>query len=104
MILLTTEVTRPSPLAGSLKQKFGGLLRTDLCLYTELHLLLAQYEFRLSSRRFLQELFEDVMFEDVSRAPRNAARTLKRDGNAPGRREHSKRRYHQPGCTYCCQD
>ncbi|XP_043216841.1 rapamycin-insensitive companion of mTOR-like [Amphibalanus amphitrite] len=49
----------------SLKQKFGSLLRTDLCLYTEIHLLLSHYDFRLASRRFLQELFEDVMFEDV---------------------------------------
>ena len=63
-------MTRPPPVcvSDSLKQKFAGLLRTDLCLYTEIHLLLAQYSFRLTSRRFLQELFEDVMFEDVSRS------------------------------------
>ena len=35
----------------------------DLCFYSEVCQLMSQFSFRLSSRRFLQELFMDVNFE-----------------------------------------
>ena len=38
---------------------------TDLCLYSEVCLLLSEYSFRLFSRRFLQELFMDVDYSEL---------------------------------------
>ena len=35
----------------------------DLCFYSEVCQLMAHFSFRLSSRRFIQELFMDVSFE-----------------------------------------
>ena len=37
----------------------------DLCLYSEICLILAEYSFRLFSRRFVHELFMDVNFKDL---------------------------------------
>lgn len=38
----------------------------DICLYSEVSYLLAHCTFRLPSRRFIQELFQDVQFLQVS--------------------------------------
>ncbi|CAN8003661.1 unnamed protein product [Ixodes hexagonus] len=46
----------------SLKQKYPKAFQ-DVCLYSEVCLLMARYRFRLSARTFLQELFLDIGFE-----------------------------------------
>ena len=51
-----------------MKQKSPDIF-TDLCLYSEVCLLLSEYSFRLFSRRFLQELFMDVDFEELYAEP-----------------------------------
>ena len=48
----------------SLKQKFPNAFQ-DLCLYSEICHLMASYKFRLSARRFIQELFMDLTFTEV---------------------------------------
>lgn len=49
----------------NLKQKYPEQFQ-DICLYSEVSIQLASYNFRLPSRRFLQELFLDLNFEPVS--------------------------------------
>lgn len=49
-----------------MKQKFPAAFQ-DLCLYSEVCLLLNNYSFRLTSRRFVQELFQDLNFDEASR-------------------------------------
>ncbi|XP_064476967.1 rapamycin-insensitive companion of mTOR-like [Ornithodoros turicata] len=49
----------------SLKQKYPAAFR-DMCLYSEMCLLMAHYRFRLSSRTFIQELFLDLDFEQFN--------------------------------------
>ena len=44
---------------NSLKQRFPSGFQ-DICLYSELCLQLAEYNFRLSARKFLQEIFQDI--------------------------------------------
>ena len=39
----------------------------DICLYSEVSHLLSHCTFRLPCRRFIQELFQDVQFLQVSR-------------------------------------
>ena len=41
----------------------------DLCLFSEICLILAEYSFRLFSRRFIQELFMDVNYDDLGVEP-----------------------------------
>ncbi|XP_035210908.1 rapamycin-insensitive companion of mTOR-like isoform X2 [Stegodyphus dumicola] len=48
----------------NLKQKFPNAFQ-DICLYSEICFYMANYNFRLSARRFLQELFLDVTFEQL---------------------------------------
>lgn len=48
----------------SLKQRFPHGFQ-DICLYSEVCLQMAAYNFRLPSRRFLQELFLDLNFDQV---------------------------------------
>lgn len=47
-----------------LKQKFPSAFK-DICLYTELCAILSRYNVRLPIRRFIQELFLDITFEEV---------------------------------------
>ena len=47
----------------SLKQKFPKAFQ-DLCFYSEVSYLLGACSFRLTARRFIQELFEEM---DVSK-------------------------------------
>lgn len=47
-----------------MKQKFPKTYQ-DICLYSEVCHTLANYNYRLPSRRFIQELFQDVNFEQV---------------------------------------
>lgn len=49
-----------------LKQKFPSAFQ-DLCLYTELSVVMSKYNLRLLLRRFLQELFLDNTFTAVSK-------------------------------------
>ena len=53
-----------TPYIFRLKQKHPQIF-TDLCLYSEVCLLLSEYSFRLFSRRFLQELFMDIDFSEL---------------------------------------
>ena len=43
----------------------------DLCFYSEVCQLMCHFSFRLSSRRFLQELFMDVNFEILAEDARS---------------------------------
>ena len=54
--------------ASRLKQKFPSAFQ-DVCLYSEVCSLLANYTFRLTSRRFIQEMFMDVNFDQVKAHP-----------------------------------
>uniref|UniRef100_A0A8C1AP12 RPTOR independent companion of MTOR, complex 2 a n=1 Tax=Cyprinus carpio carpio TaxID=630221 RepID=A0A8C1AP12_CYPCA len=45
----------------TIKEKFAFTF-DDICLYSEVSFLLASCRFRLASRRFIQELFQDVQF------------------------------------------
>nr|XP_020511696.1 rapamycin-insensitive companion of mTOR-like [Labrus bergylta] len=45
----------------AIKEKFPSAF-DDVCLYSEVSFLLARCSFRLTSRRFIQELFQDVPF------------------------------------------
>ncbi|KAL0194089.1 hypothetical protein M9458_012385, partial [Cirrhinus mrigala] len=45
----------------TIKEKFPFTF-DDICLYSEVSFLLANCMFRLASRRFIQELFQDVQF------------------------------------------
>lgn len=47
-----------------IKEKFSYAF-DDICLYSEVSHLLAHCTFRLTSRRFIQELFQDVQFMPV---------------------------------------
>lgn len=47
-----------------IKEKFPYAF-DDICLYSEVSHLLAHCMFRLASRRFIQELFQDVQFIPV---------------------------------------
>lgn len=47
-----------------IKEKFPYAF-DDICLYSEVSYLLAHCMFRLPSRRFIQELFQDVPFIPV---------------------------------------
>lgn len=51
---------------GRIKEKFPYAF-DDICLYSEVSYLLAHCMFRLPSRRFIQELFQDVPFIPVRR-------------------------------------
>ncbi|NXE29811.1 RICTR protein, partial [Ardeotis kori] len=46
---------------GKIKEKYPQAF-DDICLYSEVSYLLAHCTFRLPSRRFIQELFQDVQF------------------------------------------
>uniref|UniRef100_UPI00398E897F rapamycin-insensitive companion of mTOR isoform X1 n=2 Tax=Pristiophorus japonicus TaxID=55135 RepID=UPI00398E897F len=48
----------------TLKEKFPHAF-DDICLYSEVSHLLANCTFRLPSRRFIQELFQDVQFQPL---------------------------------------
>ena len=40
-------------------------LFTDLCFYADVCALLASFQFRATSRRFIQELFTELNFDEV---------------------------------------
>ena len=42
-------------------------LFTDLCFYADVCSLLANFQFRATSRRFIQELFTELNFDEVGR-------------------------------------
>ena len=52
-----------------LKQRFPSAFQ-DLCLYSEVCLMLANHSYRLSVRRFVQELFLDLNYNELHEEPR----------------------------------
>ena len=52
-----------------LKQRFPSAFQ-DLCLYSEVCLMLASHSYRLSVRRFVQELFLDLNYNELHEEPR----------------------------------
>ena len=40
---------------------------TDICLYSDVCLLMSQFQFRASSRRIIQELFSELNYTEVRR-------------------------------------
>ncbi|CAH1775574.1 unnamed protein product [Owenia fusiformis] len=71
IIILSSSVGTKSSEQGllSLKQKFPKSFQ-DVCLYSEVCYILANYIYRLNARRFIQELFQDIpmdeLFEEAS--------------------------------------
>merc|ERR1711936_1308123 len=49
-----------------LQRKFPSLFHS-LCLYCDVSVLLGEFQFRLSSRKFIQELFVDMNFGQMDR-------------------------------------
>lgn len=58
-----------------IKEKFPYAF-DDICLYSEVSHLLAHCMFRLTSRRFIQELFQDVQFMPVRPSDRSSVSLL----------------------------
>ncbi|XP_064605282.1 rapamycin-insensitive companion of mTOR-like [Liolophura sinensis] len=52
-----------------LKRKFPRAFR-DLCLYSDIAVILGSYSFRLNARRFIQELFDDLSLTRLLEEPR----------------------------------
>ena len=63
-----------------LKQNYQTAFK-DLCLYSEVCTLLSEYSFRLSSRRFVQELFMDVDTSDLYAEPHRILKIGSNDGD-----------------------
>ncbi|XP_076854812.1 rapamycin-insensitive companion of mTOR isoform X3 [Brachyhypopomus gauderio] len=63
VVNLSSSVATKSHETGllTIKEKFACVF-DDVCLYSEVSLLLAHCRFRLLTRRFIQELFQDVHF------------------------------------------
>ena len=49
-----------------LQRKFPELFQ-DLCLFSDVSVLLGKFQFRLSSRKFIQELFDEVNLGQVKK-------------------------------------
>ncbi|MPC24652.1 Rapamycin-insensitive companion of mTOR [Portunus trituberculatus] len=63
---LLSSIAAKSSEAGllTLKQRWPGGFK-DVCLYAEICQILASYNYRLTARRFIQELFMDMVFTEV---------------------------------------
>nr|UYO77161.1 rapamycin insensitive companion of mTOR [Penaeus japonicus] len=63
---LLSSIVAKSAEAGllTLKQRWPQAFR-DLCLYSEICIILASYSFRLTARRFIQELFMDLPLNEI---------------------------------------
>ncbi|KAM6930561.1 rapamycin-insensitive companion of mTOR-like isoform 1-T1 [Xenentodon cancila] len=70
----------------TIKEKFSYAF-DDICLYSEVSHLLAHCMFRLTSRRFIQELFQDVqfmpMYEEAEAILTKLPKPVEEDGNPP---------------------
>ncbi|KAL0979139.1 hypothetical protein UPYG_G00181240 [Umbra pygmaea] len=70
----------------TIKEKFPYAF-DDICLYSEVSHLLAHCMFRLASRRFIQELFQDVhftpMYEEAEAVLSKPARTASEETDPP---------------------
>ncbi|XP_030048917.1 rapamycin-insensitive companion of mTOR [Microcaecilia unicolor] len=64
----------------TIKEKFPQAF-DDICLYSEVSYLLAHCTFRLPSRRFIQELFQDVQFLLMHEEAEAVLATLPREPN-----------------------
>ena len=67
-VLLCCLLTNLPMSSFRMKQSHPGIFE-DLCLYSEICLILAEYSFRLFSRRFVHELFMDVDFKELMAEP-----------------------------------
>ncbi len=65
----TIGADRTEEVLLKMKQQ-APLVFKDLCFYSEVCALMSHFSFRLSSRRFVQELFMDVNFEVLAEEPR----------------------------------
>ncbi|XP_056274171.1 rapamycin-insensitive companion of mTOR-like isoform X2 [Pseudoliparis swirei] len=70
----------------TIKEKFPSAF-DDICLYSEVSHLLAHCMFRLTSRRFIQELFQDVqfmpMYEEAEAILTKLPKPVEEDGDPP---------------------
>nr|XP_057925788.1 rapamycin-insensitive companion of mTOR-like isoform X4 [Doryrhamphus excisus] len=70
----------------TIKEKFAYAF-DDICLYSEVSHLLAHCMFRLTSRRFIQELFQDVqfmpMYEEAEAILTKLPKAVELDGEPP---------------------
>ncbi|XP_041667185.1 rapamycin-insensitive companion of mTOR-like isoform X3 [Cheilinus undulatus] len=66
----------------TIKEKFPSAF-DDVCLYSEVSFLLARCSFRLTSRRFIQELFQDVPFTPLYEEAETVLSMLPRRPSAP---------------------
>ncbi|XP_029295437.1 rapamycin-insensitive companion of mTOR-like isoform X3 [Cottoperca gobio] len=70
----------------TIKEKFPYAF-DDICLYSEVSHLLAHCMFRLTSRRFIQELFQDVqfmaMYEEAEAILTKLPKPVEEDGDPP---------------------
>uniref|UniRef100_A0A8D0CW57 RPTOR independent companion of MTOR complex 2 n=1 Tax=Sander lucioperca TaxID=283035 RepID=A0A8D0CW57_SANLU len=70
----------------TIKEKFPYAF-DDICLYSEVSFLLAHCMFRLTSRRFIQELFQDVqfmaMYEEAEAILTKLPKAVEEDADAP---------------------
>ncbi|KAK9522489.1 hypothetical protein VZT92_018949 [Zoarces viviparus] len=70
----------------TIKEKFPNAF-DDICLYSEVSHLLAHCMFRLTSRRFIQELFQDVqfmpMYEEAEAILTKLPKPVEEDGDPP---------------------
>ncbi|KAM6975890.1 rapamycin-insensitive companion of mTOR-like [Tautogolabrus adspersus] len=66
----------------AIKEKFPSAF-DDVCLYSEVSVLLARCSFRLTSRRFIQELFQDVPFTPLYEEAESVLSTSPRRPSSP---------------------
>ncbi|CAJ1070974.1 rapamycin-insensitive companion of mTOR-like [Xyrichtys novacula] len=66
----------------TIKEKFPSAF-DDVCLYSEVSFLLARCSFRLTSRRFIQELFQDVPFTPLYEEAESILSTSPRRPSTP---------------------
>jgi len=76
----TVGASKTEDLLLKMKQQ-SPLIFKDLCFYSEVCQLMSHFSFRLSSRRFLQELFMDVNFEILAEDARSLLASHKHYSN-----------------------
>jgi len=76
----TVGASKTEDLLLKMKQQ-SPLIFKDLCFYSEVCQLMCHFSFRLSSRRFLQELFMDVNFEILAEDARSLLASHKHYSN-----------------------
>lgn len=74
----TVGASRTEDILLKMKQQCPVIFK-DLCFYSEVCQLMSHFSFRLSSRRFIQELFMDVNFEVLAEDARTLLAAHKAD-------------------------